>query len=292
MLFSSEDYKRLTGMLRDISEQADKLYEDYRNKIASVTEDETYAVEYITDEYERQLGLLESQYEVAKQQLAVEKARQELQNTLRERNTAVLINGTWTWMADPDAVQSAMENVADAEIELEDAITDMDYQRETAEIETARDAIKSSIDAMEALEFAIEDLADGIVDLADAINENIFNAIGTTSRKYLEEARGNGLELFRDELTELHETSGLIFANSDVERLYSLLSSGNTLNASSIFDSSIVRDSAAVSSILSSNNSSIGSSNTTVYIGNIKLNDQDSEMLLNALDRVAYTWQA
>lgn len=292
LLFSSEDYKRLTGMLQDISKQADALYEEYKNKIASVTEDETYAISYITDEYERQLGLLESQYEIAKQQLAVEKARQELQNTLRERNTAVLINGAWTWMADPDAVQAAMEKVADAEVELEDAITDSEFNKETAEIETARDAIKSSIDAMEALEFAIEDLAEGIVDLADSINENIFNAIGTTSRNYLKQTKGHGLELFMDELTELQETSGLVFSNTDVEKLYSLLSSGNTINSSNIFDDSIVHDSAAIASILSNTSNVTGGNSQTVIINGITLSDSDSEMLLNALERVSYTWQA
>ena len=292
MLFSTEDYKRLTGMLKDISEQADALYEDYRNKIASVTEDETYAISYITDEYERQLGLLESQYEIAKQQLAVEKARQELQNTLRERNTAVLINGAWTWMADPDAVQAAMDKVADAEVDLEDAITDADYNRETAEIETARDAIKSSIDAMENLEFAIEDLAEGIVDLADAINEKIFNSIGTTSRNYLNQAKGHGLEMFMSELTELQETSGLVFSNSDVEKLYSLLSSGNVINSANVFDDSIVHDSAAIASILSNTANNTTNGGNVIYINGIQLSDTDSEMLLNALDRVAYTWQA
>ena len=292
MLFSTEDYKRLTGMLKDISEQADALYEEYRNKISSVTEDETYAISYITDEYERQLGLLESQYEIAKQQLAVEKARQELQNTLRERNTAVLINGAWTWMADPDAVQAAMEKVADAEVELEDAITDADYNRETAEIETARDAIKSSIDAMEALEFAIEDLADGIVDLTDAINERIFNAIGTTSRNYLNQTKGHGLDHFINELTELQETSGLVFSNSDVEKLYSLLSSGNVINSANVFDDSIVHDSAAIASILSNTSNNTTNGGNVIYINGIQLSDADSEMLLNALDRVAYTWQA
>ena len=292
MLFSSEDYKRLTGMLQDISKQADALYEEYKNKIASVTEDETYAISYITDEYERQLGLLESQYEIAKQQLAVEKARQELQNTLRERNTAVLINGAWTWMADPDAVQAAMEKVADAEVELEDAITDSEFNKETAEIETARDAIKSSIDAMEALEFAIEDLAEGIVDLADSINENIFNAIGTTSRNYLKQTKGHGLELFMDELTELQETSGLVFSNTDVEKLYSLLSSGNTINSSNIFDDSIVHDSAAIASILSNTTNNTAGAQNVIYINGIQLSDTDSEMLLNALERVSYTWQA
>lgn len=291
LLFSTEDYKRLTGMLQDISKQADALYEEYRNKIASVTEDETYAVEYITEEYERQLGLLESQYEIAKQQLAVEKARQELQNTLRERNTAVLINGAWTWMADPDAVQAAMDKVADAEIELEDAITDAEFNKETAEIETARDAIKSSIDAMEALEFAIEDLAEGIVDLADAINENIFNAIGTTSRNYLNQTKGHGLELFKNELTELQETSGLVFSNTDVEKLYSLLSSGNTLNSSNIFDDSIIHDSSAIASILSNTTNNASNGGNVIYINGIHLSDADSELLLNALDRVAYTWQ-
>ena len=292
LLFSSEDYKRLTGMLQDISKQADALYEEYKNKIASVTEDETYAISYITDEYERQLGLLESQYEIAKQQLAVEKARQELQNTLRERNTAVLINGAWTWMADPDAVQAAMEKVADAEVELEDAITDSEFNKETAEIETARDAIKSSIDAMEALEFAIEDLAEGIVDLADSINENIFNAIGTTSRNYLKQTKGHGLELFMDELTELQETSGLVFSNTDVEKLYSLLSSGNTINSSNIFDDSIVHDSAAIASILSNTTNNTAGAQNVIYINGIQLSDSDSEMLLNALERVSYTWQA
>jgi hypothetical protein len=95
-----------------------------------------------------------------------------------------------------------------------------------------------------------------------------------------------------DELTELQETSGLVFSNTDVEKLYSLLSSGNTINSSNIFDDSIVHDSAAIASILSNTTNNTAGAQNVIYINGIQLSDSDSEMLLNALERVSYTWQA
>lgn len=141
-LFSEADYKDLTAKLDAISKEADALYEDVLVQINSVTKDNVEELELITSAFERQYDLKLKEYEVAKQELAVARARKELENVQNERNVAMLVNGVWTWVADPEAVRSAVEAVNEAEADSIEAITDLaDAQRE-AILQDALDGIE------------------------------------------------------------------------------------------------------------------------------------------------------
>ena len=81
--------------MRDVEAEATDLYTKYQDKLASVSAENTYELSHITDEFQRQYEILLKQYEISKADLAVARARRELENVLNERNVAMLVNGLW-----------------------------------------------------------------------------------------------------------------------------------------------------------------------------------------------------
>lgn len=163
-LFSDADYNQLMSMLDDIQAESVAMYNDYVNQINAVNIDEAYKLDYITAEYEAQYELMAKKYEIAKQDLAVARARIALENAQNNRNVAMLVNGRWTWQADPEAVQSAMDTMYDAENAANEAQMNMSYQQQMsqleiwkAQVELERDAAEAAFEAIrEALENQIE----------------------------------------------------------------------------------------------------------------------------------------
>lgn len=163
-LFSDADYNQLMSMLDDIQAESVAMYNDYVNQINAVNIDEAYKLDYITAEYEAQYELMAKKYEIAKQDLAIARARIALENAQNNRNVAMLVNGRWTWQADPEAVQSAMDTMYDAENAANEAQMNMSYQQQMsqleiwkAQVELERDAAEAAFEAIrEALENQIE----------------------------------------------------------------------------------------------------------------------------------------
>lgn len=141
-LFSEEDYKRLTDKLDSIAKDADALYEDVLVQINEVTKDNVEELGIITSAFERQYELKLKEYEVAKQELAVARARKELENTMNERNVMMLVNGAWTWVADPEAVQGAVEAVNEAEANAIESLSDLADAQRLALLNDALDGIE------------------------------------------------------------------------------------------------------------------------------------------------------
>lgn len=170
-LFTDDEHDRLVKQLRDIEAEATDLYTKYQEKLSSVSADNTYELSHITDEFQRQYEILLKQYEVSKADLAVARARRELENVLNERNVAMLVNGVWTWVADPEAVKSAVEAVYDAEQSSEDALTDLFNTQRTQLLEETI----SNIELQRATEEAAHDkIVDGLQDMIDEIEEMKF----------------------------------------------------------------------------------------------------------------------
>lgn len=115
LMFNEEDYKKLSGTLTEIQEDIAYIWEDHYNQINALTDEEMYKAEYITAETERQLAIKMKEYELAKAELEVAKARTNLQNVQNERNVRMFVNGAWQWVADPNAVKDAQKQLADAE---------------------------------------------------------------------------------------------------------------------------------------------------------------------------------
>lgn len=141
-LFNEEDYKQLTDKLDSIAKDADALYEDVLVQINEVTKDNVEELGIITSAFERQYELKLKEYEVAKQDLAVARARKDLENTMNERNVMMLVNGAWTWVADPEAVQGAVESVNEAEANAIESLSDLADAQRLALLNDALDGIE------------------------------------------------------------------------------------------------------------------------------------------------------
>ena len=170
-LFTDEEHDRLVAQLRDIEKEATNLYTKYQEKLSSVAADNTYELSHITDEFQRQYEILLKQYEISKADLAVARARRELENVFNERNVAMLVNGVWTWVADPEAVKAAVEAVYEAEQTSEDALTDLFNTQRTQLLEETI----SNIELQRATEEAMHDkIIEGLQDQLEQIRKTKF----------------------------------------------------------------------------------------------------------------------
>lgn len=194
-LFTDDEHDHLVAQLRDVEAEATDLYTKYQEKLASVSAENTYELSHITDEFQRQYEILLKQYEISKADLAVARARRELENVLNERNVAMLVNGVWTWVADPESVKAAVEAVYDAEQDAEDTLTDLFNTQRTQLLEetisnielqtnieqAAHDKIieglEKMIEEIEDMEFVFEDFIQQLLDGADGIAAALASAI-------------------------------------------------------------------------------------------------------------------
>ena len=204
-LFTDEEHDKLVAQLRDIEAEATELYTKYQEKLSSVSADNTYELSHITDEFQRQYEILLKQYEVSKADLAVARARRELENVLNERNVAMLVNGVWTWVADPESVKAAVEAVYEAEQTSEDALTDLfntqrtqlleetisniELQRATEEAmhDKIIDGLQDSLEQVQKMEFCFEEFIQTLLEGTDGIASAFASAIAKLSGAF-----GNG----------------------------------------------------------------------------------------------------
>lgn len=187
-MFSQADYAQLVGVLDEIQNEAIIAYNQYIQKIKAVGTEEAYKLDYITSEYEAQYELMAKKYEIAKQELAVARARIALENAQKNRSVAMLVNGQWTWSADPQAIEQAMDEIWEAEQEKADAeseyfhqqkvneyemfIAQIELQKEVAEAqhEKLMEQIDKLIESLEEMEFALDDCVNGLYTAAGAIS--------------------------------------------------------------------------------------------------------------------------
>ena len=197
-LFSDEDYAQLMGVLDDIQREAIIAYNEYTEQIKSVNTDEAYKLDYITQQYEAQYELMNKKYAIAVQDLAVARARIALENAQQNRNIAMIVNGKWTWSADPQAIQDAVEKIYDAEQERADAQSDYIQQEKLNEMEGFKaslelekeaaqkayedfvEHIDKLIEALEEMEFAFDETIENLYDVAGKI-ESAGNAIASAA---------------------------------------------------------------------------------------------------------------
>lgn len=162
IIFNEDDYKVLTDELNDIMSQADKLAEEYQTKINNLTADEMYQIEEITNQYERQVDELEKQYELRKAELDVVKAQTKLQNAQNERTVRMFVNGSWQWVADPNSIKEATEELSDAQKEADRIKREQEQLKETNKLEQEKDDNQLKIDLneqlLEKVQQTIEDL--------------------------------------------------------------------------------------------------------------------------------------
>lgn len=197
LMFNEEDYKALSETLTGIQEDIAGIWEDHYNKIDSLTDDEMYKAEYITAETERQLDMKMKEYELAKAELDVAKAKTNLQNVQNERNVRMFVNGQWTWVADPDAVKDAQKQLADAEREKDRIEREQEQQKLIDKMEGIIDSDNLQIDennellervqeAIEAQTQEVQSIEDALQNIKDtnlpALNDVLVGAFGSDGK--------------------------------------------------------------------------------------------------------------
>ena len=126
------------------------------------------------------------------------RARIALENAQQNRNIAMIVNGKWTWNADPQAIQDAVEKIYDAEQERADAQSDYIQQEKLNEMEGFKaslelekeaaqkayedfvEHIDKLIEALEEMEFAFDETIENLDDVAGKI-ESAGNAIASAA---------------------------------------------------------------------------------------------------------------
>jgi len=272
-IFSGEDYRELSNKLASILSEAQSMYTSYLQQIQDVGEDSEYQLEAITEEFERQYELKMDEYEVAKAELGVLKAQKALENVQNERNVAMLVGGLWTWVADSDAVKSAMEDLADAEQDLADAQSDATFNADIADWEGYISTIDEQLGAIDALVFSMDDLATEVHSLVDEIQESVLSAMSAASGTLI-----SNLPTYTTTATTLFDTSS---AQALWEAFYAgAVSSGAYTTQTSDIVSEILANMGAVTS----NNQTIDShTEYLVQIGDVVIEGTTAEEFINAL---------
>ena len=202
--FSGDDYRLLSNRLAVIAAEAANMQADYMQQIKDVGEESSYELESITDEFQKQYELKLDAYNIAKNDLAVLKAKKNLENVQSERSVAMLIGGMWTWVADAEAVADAMRGVTDAQQELADAQSDATFNAEQANISGVINQIDNQIGAIDALVYSSDALAGEVHSLVATIQDQVLAAMSPSSAAMLA-----SLPMYAGTSTGLFGTSSL-----------------------------------------------------------------------------------
>lgn len=188
LLFNESDYKTLSKELRDIQRETTSLYEEYQKKISNLNKSNIYEAEILTSQYEQQLAAKQKEYEIAKANLALAKAQTQLNNVQNNRNTLMLINGQFQWVADPKAVKSALEELADAEsdaAEARRAQTEQDSINAKKATQTALEEQKERLEAeYKAISKAWEKLSDSMATPVKDIQKTLTELAQTAAPEF------------------------------------------------------------------------------------------------------------
>lgn len=176
LMFNEDDYKQLSKVLEGVQQDIADIWEDHYNQIQNLTEDEMYKAEYITAETERQLAAKQKEYDLAKAELDVAKAQTNLQNVLNERNTRVFANGEWSWVANPDNVKSARQQVADAEREKTRLEREKEQQKLIDSMDRIIDSDNLQIDKNNDLLEKIQEAIERETEEVKSVEEALLNA--------------------------------------------------------------------------------------------------------------------
>lgn len=298
-LFSGEDFAELMGKLADIESEALDMYSDYQSQIAAVSEDESYLIEHITDEFERQYELKLKEYEVAKAELGVARAQQELENARNEQTVMMLRDGMWQWVADPEKVLTAEEKLADAQQELADAQDEASFRNLIASMESQSSEIQRQIDALEALKFSMDELAEQIHLFSDTVYKDLLKLISSSAQSSFAKYDGDtavpqfhtGGVTNKGGLARLHDNE-VIFNSADAAKLWKFVHNG-------FIDTPINTDSvmSAIARLIMAKPGEFGASQTptvidnSVKVGEIVVNGEQAQQLINLLRGLVATYQ-
>lgn len=298
-MFSVEDYAELMDKLATIEGDAMAMYRDYKDQIAAVSEDETYMIEHITDEFKRQYDLKMKEYEIAKAELGVARAQQELENVKNEQTVMMLIGGQWQWVADPEKVLEAEQKLADAEQELADAQDEFNFQSMIHAMEAQSSELQRQIDALEALTFSMDELAEQIHLFSDSVYKELLSYLSKIAQSTFAKYDGStavpefatGGVIRRSGLAVVHSGEP-IFSTYDAEKLWRFVHDlGETpINTSGVY-SDLARKMFDVESSDLNDIHSVSIDNSINIPGGIHVHGEQAQQLIALLKEVVAPYQ-
>lgn len=149
LLFNENDYSEMIGTINSLNSEAARLYKNYKAEIADLGEEDYYKEQQITNEYNRQVEKLKEKLEEAKQELEVTKKNAEFQNTLKERDTRILVGDRWVNVADPEKLYNAQLEATKAQMSLDNIVQDNAENQNVRDMEEQSDLTQKIISANE-----------------------------------------------------------------------------------------------------------------------------------------------
>lgn len=262
-----DEYDALEQMIKDIGEQREQQLQDEIDR----REEALDQIKEERQEEEERLKILDAQAELQERQNELIKARQILENVQAERTARIFTEQGFEFVADPQAVRAAEEDVLDAEKEVADAREDL--RRTEEEIEHARlvREKEAEIANLEERKRAIADRTEFKIQSLrreqEALKQNLelekesiveFNEI-------LAELTNEEILLYEDKLTAVarYATSTISYYNQIEE---AALSAQAAMGAVGSTPSTRTSSGAGTSTTTNNNDSS-----TNVNIGNVNL---------------------
>ena len=160
LLFNDADYQTMIDEIDAISAEALEKYETYQKKIAELGDQDYYKEQKLTEQYNQQMEVLEEKLETKKKELEVTKKNLEYNNTLKERDTRVILGGRTINIADPEKLYNIELERSKAEKQLDNYIKDNAENQVVRDMEMDSAATQEIISANEKYVETLQGLSD------------------------------------------------------------------------------------------------------------------------------------
>lgn len=147
LLFNENDYSDMMNTINGLNNEMTRAYKKYKSDINTLGKDDYYQEQQITNAYNRRIEQLKEQLEVAKQNLEVTKKNAEFQNTLKERDTRILVGDRWVNVADPEKLYNTQLEATKATMARDNLIQDNVENENVRQMEKQSDKTQEIISA-------------------------------------------------------------------------------------------------------------------------------------------------
>lgn len=147
LLFNENDYSDMMNTINGLNNEMARAYKKYKSDISTLGEEDYYQEQQITNAYNRRIEQLKEQLEVAKQNLEVTKKNAEFQNTLKERDTRILVGDRWVNVADPEKLYNTQLEATKAQMSLDNIMQDNAENQNVRDMEAQSDMTQKMISA-------------------------------------------------------------------------------------------------------------------------------------------------
>lgn len=147
LLFNENDYSDMMNTINGLNNEMARAYKKYKSDISTLGEEDYYQEQQITNAYNRRIEQLKEQLEVAKQNLEVTKKNAEFQNTLKERDTRILVGDRWVNVADPEKLYNTQLEATKAQMSLDNIVQDNAENQNVRDMEAQSDITQKMISA-------------------------------------------------------------------------------------------------------------------------------------------------